>query len=319
MRTRPWYRAWPETAALLFGIAWIPLLPRRAVVALSRWFGDLGFLFSKELRGVALANLEIAFGDELYPEERLEVVRNCFRHFALLVLDIIWFSIRTRQRLGKWVRWHGSTDVMFQEGAQIMLTAHYGNWETLGQAYAAKGAPIFSVAAPLKNRSADKIFIHMRQKTGQVIIPQKGAARHLLQGLRNGKKLAVLLDQNTRPRDGGIFVDIFGLPAPVSSAPGALAVKTGAPVCTVVAVPDRKGTYTVKVHEVLHADPEAADPVQDLTRRMSDSIVGVIRSEPEYWCWMYKRWRFIPDDQPYGAYPAYARRMQPGDFQYGAS
>ncbi|MGA0332509.1 MAG: lysophospholipid acyltransferase family protein [Kiritimatiellia bacterium] len=315
MKPRPWYRAWPETAALLFGISWIPLLPRCAVLALSRGFGNIGFRFANELKRVGMANLDIVYGDTRSPAEKEEILRKCYQHFALLVLDIIWFAFFPKRRLEKWFRWDPSTSVMFEAEAQLELTAHYGNWETLGQAFALRGAPIFSVAAPLKNRSADKVFIWLRQRTGQVIIPQQGAARRLLQGLRKQHKLAVLLDQNTRPRDGGIFVDVFGLSAPVSSAPAALAVKTGAHVVTVLAVPDEKGVYTVTVHDTMRARGDVDDPVAELTQRMTDSVTRVIRETPQYWCWMYKRWRFIPEGADADRYPWYARRVEPGDFK----
>lgn len=315
MKIRPWYRAWPETAALLLGISWIPLLPRKAVLGLSRGIGRIGYRFSKELRAVAQANLDVAFGDRMTPSEKEAVIRASYQHFALLVLDIIWFTFRTRARLEKWVTWDVSTDVVFKDEAQLMLTAHYGNWETMGQAYAAKGQAIFSVAARLQNRPADKIFIHLRQKTGQVIIPQEGAARKLMQGLRQRKKLAVLLDQNTPPRKGGLFVNVMGLPAPVSTAPAALVVKTGAKVLTVVAVPDQNGLYTVTVHDSLRANPDAEDPVADLTQRMTDSVSTVIRNEPRYWCWMYKRWALVPEDHDPASYPWYARPVEPGDFK----
>mgnify|MGYP000044147453 CR=1 FL=1 len=314
-KTRPWYRAWPETAALLFGISWIPLLPRCAVVPLSRFFGNVGFRYADELKRVGLANLDIVFADEMSAEEKEALLRKCYQHFALLVLDIIWFAFFPKKRLTKWFTWDDSTQVMYEDEAQIELTAHYGNWETLGQSFALRGQPIFSVAAPLKNASADKVFIWLRQRTGQVIIPQQGAARKLMQGLKNRQKLAVLLDQNTRPRDGGIFVDVFGLQAPVSSAPAALAVKTKTKVVTVLAVPDEKGLYTVSVHDTLEANPDAEDPVADLTQRMTHSVTRVIRDTPQYWCWMYKRWRFIPEGADENQYPWYARKVEPGDFK----
>lgn len=312
---RPWYRAWPETAALIFGICWIPLLPRCAVVRLSRGLGAIGFRFAEELKRVGLANLDIVFGETLTPAEKEGLLRKCYQHFALLVLDIIWFAFFPKKRLEKWFVWDASTAVVFADEAQLELTAHYGNWETLGQSFALQGAPIFSVAAPLKNASADKIFIWLRQRTGQVIIPQQGAARKLMQGLRKRHKLAVLLDQNTRPRDGGIFVDVMGLQAPVSSTPAALAVKTNALVITVLAVPDEQGRYTVTAHDTLRPDHDAADPVAELTQRMTDSVARVIRDRPQYWCWMYKRWRFIPDGADATLYPWYARRVEPGDFK----
>lgn len=316
MNTRPWYRVWPEFVALVFGIGWIPFLPRPAVVALARFCGRIGFRSSKKLRRVSLDNLALVFGEDLSASEKEALLKRCYSHFALLVLDIIWFTRRPAERMARWVTWDASTDVLFRNEAQLLLTAHYGNWETVGQAYAACGQPILSVAAPLKNKPVDDLFVRLRQKTGQKIIPQQGAARKLLQGLKSKSKLAVLLDQNTRPRDGGVFVDFFGLPVPVSSAPAALAVKTGAPVITVVCVPDDQGVYTVTVHDILRSDPEAEEPVTDLTGRMTRSMEKVIRQAPEYWCWMYKRWHYIPDHADPARYPDYARRLEPRDLSY---
>ena len=312
MKFRPWYRAWPETAALVFGIAWVPLLPRRAVVGLSRFAARMAFKHAHKLREVGQANLAIAFPEKT-DEERDAILKRSFQSFGLLVLDIIWFALNTENRLKKYFVWDDSCGPLFEDGAQMILVAHYGNWENMGQSYAAKGQPIFSVAAPLKNQSADKIFIAIREKTGQQIIPQQGAARKLMQGLKQGKKLAVLLDQNTKPKDGGIFVDVMGLPAPVSSAPAALAVKTNTSVFTLTGTADERGHYTATLHEILAPNPDAQDPVADLTQRMTDSMVNIIRKRPEYWCWMYNRWHLIPEGQDPKKYPFYSRPVEPFD------
>ena len=312
MSTRPWYRIWPEFAALLFGLGWVPLLPRPAVVALARCFSAIGFRFAHKLREVGLANLDLVYGDEKSADEKRAILRQTFQSFALLVLDIIWFTftLRPHKRCEKWVHWDPSTAPMFDEGAALMLTAHYGNWETVGQAYAAKGAPIMSVAAELKNPPVNRLFMHLRQKTGQVMIPQIGAARKLLKGLRTGAKLAVLLDQNTQPKDGGRFVEFFGLPVPVSTAPAALAVKSNAPTLTVTMSADlNTGMYTVRVSDTLLPNLDAEDPVMDLTKRMTESVEKVIKSNPIPWCWMYKRWRFVPDTHELERYPYYANRL----------
>lgn len=314
MKPRPWYRLWPEAAALVFGIGWISLLPRRAVLGLSRVCGTLAHRFSKRLRDTGRENLDLVFGGEMTPGEKDALLRRCFQHFALLVLDIIWFSFRSRPRMAKWITWDpASTAPIFRDEAQILLTAHYGNWETVGQAYAARGQPVQSVATPLKNPVVDRMFVRIREKTGQKIIPRQGAARKLLLGLRNRAKIAVLLDQNTRPRDGGIFVSFFGRQVPVSSAPAALAIKTGVPVYPVVCVPDENGVYTVTVHGELRGDPKADNPVAELTGRMTRCMESIIREQPAFWCWMYQRWRIVPESENLAEYPAYARHVLPHD------
>jgi len=318
MKTRPWYRVWPEVAGLCFGWFVIPRLPRPIVVALAAWMGRLACFFSRKLRRVAIANLDLVFGASLSKKEKAALLKSCFRHFSLLVLDILWFSRKPAERLEAWVKWDESTDLIFQSGAQLMLASHYGNWETMGLAYAAKGQPLMSVATPLKNPKVDRFFIRLRQQTGQIIIPRRGAVRKLLQGLRSGNKMAVLLDQNTSPRQGGVFVDFFGRPVPVSSAPAGLAVTTGTPVFTVLCTPDRRGRYTVRLYDSLTPDPAAADPVADLTGRMTRSMEKVIRDQPEYWCWMYKRWKYIPPGADPADFPFYAKSVPVRDIKPAA-
>jgi lauroyl/myristoyl acyltransferase len=41
---------------------------------------------------------------------------------------------------------------------------------------------------------------------------------------------------------------------------------------------------------------------------MTRSIEKVILARPEPWCWMYTRWRHLPDGHDGEGYPAYAKR-----------
>lgn len=253
-----------------------------------------------------MQNLDLVFEDRKSPEEKEQILKRCFRNFALLVLDLLWFSFRPHRRMPKWFIWDESFEPLFSDGAKLILTAHYGNWETVGQAFAERGQPICSVAAPLKNRQVDRLFIRLRQQTGQKILPQQGAARALLKGLKQGAIPAVLLDQNTRVKDGGMFVPFFGREVPVSSAPAALALKSKTDTYMCTARPTDTGHYQVRCHTKLEGNPDAENPVADLTARMTAALEPVILEAPEFWCWMYKRWKFIPPAADGAPYPAYA-------------
>lgn len=308
--TRPWYKIWPEAILLIFSLAWVPLLPRPALLCLSRTLGSLGYRFSRRLRLLGEANLDFAFGKEKTEEEKLAILRATFQHFALVVADIVWFSFRTRARVEKYVVFDESCGPTFETGGKLFLTGHYGNWEINGLASAHVGHPVMSIAAALKNPIVNDLFIRIRERTGQVILPQQGAARGLLKGLKNGNKIAVLLDQNTHPRDGGIFVDYFGTPVCVSSAPAALAIKVGVQTVAVTCVPDNRGIYTVHVHEVIEAPGPGPNAVARLTQAMTSAMERVVRAQPQYWLWMYKRWRHIPDGADPSHFPDYARPLK---------
>ena len=68
----------------------------------------------------------------------------------------------------------------------------------------------------IKNEAVNRLFIELRERTGQTIIPQQGALRTLIARFRNNGKAAFVLDQNTSELEGGIRINFLGLPMLVS-------------------------------------------------------------------------------------------------------
>ena len=295
---------------MLVGLALgvVPFLPRRMVVGLARGLGALAYRVARQTRRLALANLELAFGSTLTAEQRESVARSAFQTFGLTLFDLFWFRRFTRSRVTKWVRFDASMDRYFDDGASIGVTAHFGNWEVMGLAAAVRGKPPVSVAAPLMNPAVDRILMRERQRTGQEVIPREGAAKGILRALRSGRGVAVLLDQNTHPRDGGVFVPFFGKAVPVSRVPAALAIRTGTPVLFCFCVPDSRGAYTAYSRDPLNPSSLGGDE-EAVTRTILAAIEAEVRQNPGCWLWMYKRWKMIPPGEAVDGYPYYARPL----------
>jgi KDO2-lipid IV(A) lauroyltransferase len=303
-----------ESLAAGLALGLLPWLPRRAVRALAWLCGTLGHALGGRLRRVGEANLALAF-PERTAEERRALLRACYRHYAGMILDVFWFSRHTAARLNRWVERDASLERIRVPEAQILLTAHFGNWEVAGMTVAGEGHRLLSVAAPLANPWVDGLFRRIRQGTGQTIIPQQGAILKLARGLRDGAKWALLLDQNTRPREGGVFVPFFGRPVPVSSAPAALALKLGIPVVVVLCLPVGGGRYRLFCPETLpvaRAVPDEA-AVHALTARMTEAVERGIRAQPAAWLWLYKRWKYRPEGDASPGWPWYARPLPPAE------
>ena len=288
------------------GLVLIPLLPRAAVVGMARVLGDAAFLLLGGLRRVALANLDVAFGETTSQDRKRAIVRQSFRNAALLGLDAFWFAVFCRRRLRRYVHFDSTLDPLFREHPLIVITGHFGNWEAAGLALAAAGAPLVSVAAPLKIAPADAFVNWTRRRTGQAIVFRRGALRALIRTLRSGGRVALLLDQNTSPRKGGIFVPFFGLPAPVSAAPALLAARTGAPVMLAYTLPTGRGHYRVYGSPPVWFDATASSEVE-ITADIMARLERIIRQRPEHWMWMYKRWKYVVAEHGREGYPYYAR------------
>ncbi|MDZ4199429.1 MAG: lysophospholipid acyltransferase family protein [Kiritimatiellia bacterium] len=299
-------------AALAYGL--LAPLPRRAILGLANLLGTLGYWGSPGLRRIAEANLDIVFGSTLPGAEKRRILRAAFRNMTRTALDIIWFSASPVRRLKRWVRFDQPIDIP-PPGSRprLCLTAHVGNWELMGQAVALEGGPLSSVAAPLKNPRVDALFNRARKKTGQKIISRKGALKAMLAVLREGGWVALLIDQNTPLDEGGEFYDFFGIPASVSPIAGLLACRTGASISFGFSLPRPDGSYRILQPEGFDTAEVSGsarnDAMREATRRILDVYQEVIRTHPECWLWMYKRWKHVrPGDDP-ARYPFYSMTL----------
>jgi KDO2-lipid IV(A) lauroyltransferase len=298
-----------EVLLIGIGLITIPFLPRGAVVRLARWAGKVGCHFAGRLCRVARANLDLAYGDTISDAEKAEVVRQSFQTIALTLLDVFWFFRFTNRRLARWVIFDPSFDAYFAPGARIVVTAHFGNWEVMGQACAFRGRPSVSVAAPLANWLADAVLDRARSATGQAIVPQRGAVKELFRALKEKKLAALLLDQNTHPREGGVFVPFFGRLVPVSRMPAALSLRTGADLLFAFCAPDSDGRYRAYACGPFSA-AQAGGSEETITAFIMAAMETEIRANPGCWLWMYKRWKFVPEGDDIRRYPFYANRIQ---------
>jgi KDO2-lipid IV(A) lauroyltransferase len=306
MTLRRKIRAHCELGLVKFALLTLPRVPRAWIIRLARGLGSLAFWLARRDRRIALANLNIAYGETLSRGQKRAIARQSFQTIALVILDIVWFSRRTRERIARHLRIESAVSDAASQGGLIVVTAHLGNWEVMGQGAARAGIRIASVAKPLANPAVDELFNAARRATGQVIVPRDGALRRLLQFLKDGGKIALLLDQDTRIEEGGVFVEFFGLPVPISQAPAALAIRLKVPVMPTFCRREARGDYRVYGLPPVRA-AEGETPAA-FTQRITALLEEEIRRHPGEWLWMYKRWKRIAPGAAPETYPFYADR-----------
>jgi KDO2-lipid IV(A) lauroyltransferase len=131
----------------------------------------------------------------------------------------------------------------------------------------------------------------MRTRTGNAVIYRQGSLRRVMRALQEGQGVGILIDQHIQSRDA-IYVDFFNRPAATTSAVAALALRTGARVVPLFALPLGGGRYRmVYEHPVEPPAAGSADAIQELTQRCTDVLEMYVRRHPELWLWMHRRWR----------------------------
>jgi KDO2-lipid IV(A) lauroyltransferase len=114
--------------------------------------------------------------------------------------------------------------------------------------------------------------------------------------LQAGQGVGILIDQHIQSRDA-IYVDFFDRPAATTSAVATLALRTGAPVVPLFALPLGGGRYRlVYEHPVEPPAPGSASAVHEFTQRCTDVLEMYVRRHPELWLWMHRRWRHGAQD-----------------------
>jgi Lauroyl/myristoyl acyltransferase len=168
-------RAGPELWLARLAVFIVPRLSRPTLCRIARALGGAAFLFGgSRTRRIAEANLELVFPDRSR-EERQRILKKSLQSFALSMLDIFWLARDTERKIDTLVEFDSSYNRVFESGPCICVTAHMGNWEALGMAISHHARePLASVAATIKNRRVNELFVNCAAPPGKKLSREKG-------------------------------------------------------------------------------------------------------------------------------------------------
>lgn len=301
-----------EVFMVRLGLVTLPFFPRAMLLACARLTGRIAFSVALNQRAITLANMDIAFGQRLTRAEKKKLAMRSFQLMARVFVDYFWFIRRTDERVGQYVAIDESVAAYLPTSSAVVITAHFGNWELLSRKMALVGYNHVAVSAPLSNPVVNEIIHSFRTTRNARIIQMQGAVKGLLRALRSGLYVALLLDQNTKPSEGGIFVDFFGLPIPMSTSAAILSLRTGVPIVPLFCMARPDGTYLVYALPTIKNESEGKDrdeTLRFLTARIAAIFQQEIEKHPEQWMWMYKRWKHIMPGRSADDYPYYAKPL----------
>jgi KDO2-lipid IV(A) lauroyltransferase len=273
--------------------AFVRRLPMAAVRALGRALGHAAYVVDPTHRRVAVQNLAHAFPGRPEAEHRA-VARSMFAHFGALLLELLKFGSCSDEQILALTEIEGEERARqaHQQGRGVLFfTGHFGYWEMQAIAHALRVAPVSVLARPLDNPHLHRMLEGIRTRTGNTVIYRQGAVRQMLRDLAANKGIALLIDQHLHTSDA-VYVDFFQRPAATTSALAALALRTGAVVIPVFALPLPGGRYRfVFEHPVEPPRAETPDAVREFTQRCTDVLEMYVRRPPALWLWVRRRWR----------------------------
>jgi KDO2-lipid IV(A) lauroyltransferase len=284
----------------------LAVLPHSAVRSLGATMGMMFHALDAKHRRVAMTNLSQSFPTRSASEVRA-IARKMFRHFGRLLFEMLKFSTLSPAAMLQRVEFEGEdrARLAYAQGRGVLFfTGHFGFWELHAIVHGLQLRPIGVLARALDNPHLNALLENVRNRTGNSVIYRQGAVRRVLKTLAAGEGVALLIDQHMHSADA-VWVDFFERPAATTSTLAVLALRTGAPVVPVFAVPLGDGRYRM-IYEHVVEPPEGEGPeaVREFTQRCTDVLEMYVRRNPELWLWMHRRWRDTPVPEGPGIFPA---------------
>jgi KDO2-lipid IV(A) lauroyltransferase len=280
-------------------LGWLPRGLARLIGNLLAWSV---YRISGRLRRVGERNLELAL-PELSPGERERILRGVFRHLGWQLVEFCRMPRYSAENTSDWIRTEGLNHyraAKLRGKGVLVVTGHLGAWELSSFYHSLMGYPMSMVIRRLDNRRLDEYVNGIRCMHGNRVLHKDDFARGLLNGMRKGETVGILMDTNMTPPQG-VFVKFFGRQACTASGVAHIALKTGAAVLPGFMVWEpAEGKY------VLHFGPELAfartgnteADILAATQRCTQAIESWIRRYPDQWLWIHRRWKTRPAGEP---------------------
>ena len=275
----------------------VQALSYSASLTFARWFAWLAFLVDRRHRLAAHENLEIAFPGKYTFGQRDQLIRDVYRHFCTMLVEII--HMPRRLNVTNWKNHLELPDgprmveCLLSGRPLLVVTGHFGNWEMAGYCLGLLGFTTHAIARPLDNPYLDSFLRRFRESTGQKLLAKHGDFAKIQGLLDQGGVLATLGDQDAGAR--GLFVDFFGKPASTHKAVALLALEHKVPML-VTGTARIGGVYRVIATDIIFPEEHDGRPnaVKEITQRYTTALENLVRQHPEQYFWLHRRWKHQP-------------------------
>jgi KDO2-lipid IV(A) lauroyltransferase len=173
----------------------------------------------------------------------------------------------------------------------VFVSGHLSNWEVMPAAIVDSGVICEMTYRAANNPYVDERIKASRFRYGVRLFAPKGCAgaRELLEGMKQGKSVALMNDQKFNNGVEGLF---FGHPVRTAPGPSRLALRFGT-VLQPMSVQRTKGArFRAVVHDPIHL-PNTGDRTADIeagVKLVNAFMEDRIRERPEEWFWVHRRW-----------------------------
>ena len=274
----------------------IVLLPHRVSLGIGRLLGRLAHAAAGSRRAVVRRNIELCFPN-LSPAERDALA---LEHFKALGMSLIemglgrWASDRHLESITRLKGVEHLNSALERGRGVILLAAHFTTLEVSGRVLALNTRPFDAVYRKNRSDFVTEVLRSGRERSAERTI-EKRDIKAMVRSLREGRAVWYAPDQSYN-RKGAEVIEFFGVPAMHTTATTTLARLGKAAVVPFFPRRLENGRYELLLLPAFEDFP-SDDPVAD-TRRYNDVLEAHVRTCPEQYFWIHRKFKNLPDEYP---------------------
>lgn len=282
--------------------SFIAQIPNAYLLFFGKILGNLLYYLAVPQRRIVSRNLR--FSQVNSPPQQIQCrAKHIFQHFGITIIELLQMASLSKQELVSKVRIEGIEiliEALKKQKGIVVVTAHLGNYEVASQVVPCLlGLQMASVAKKMRNARLNRLIHNLRTRFGNKIIYKKGALPEMMQTLRQGSMVAILMDISRR--FDGVEVNFFGRRATATPAAALLGLRCKSPIIPAFCHRNPEGKLIIQIEppvEIKRTKDLRFD-LQFNTQLITDRVERAVRNYPEQWNWMLKRWKeFYPDLYP---------------------
>lgn len=275
----------------LKGLAHLPL---RMLYGLSDIAFYILYYIVKYRRKVVRQNLSSSF--PLKDEAWIKKVEKDFYHFLgdqiVETLKLLHISNLELKRRVKVVNYNDINETLEKGQSAVVLLGHYSNWEWVQEisGYFLDSAYKVSIYHKLKNPFWDKVFQDLRSRWGRHIIPQKKAARNLLDPANQPWVCGFIADAYTGRKHDDNWVEFLNHKTWFIYGPEEIGDRVGADYFFLKMQRVKRGYYEISFQKIIPGEEDRRENYPHL-RIFWKLFQEEIEQAPAYWLWSHRRWK----------------------------
>jgi len=294
MHGKPSFSYWLQYLVVRFLALLATALPVEIAHRVACGFGTLSYGILGKRRKTALENIAIALGNSITEQRKKEIARSAFQSAALSMMELFTVE-KIKKEAQKRFQLFGNDfleEAFSKKRGVVLVISHLGSWEYLSFLPYFTKRPWSVVVKDIKNPYLDKAIDAMRRVMTVNPITKDNSVRPILQELKAGHGVAILVDQWAG--NEGLWIDFFGTETSTTSIPARLSEKTGCALVSAYCLRKSPGYYEIHIEKPMVHDMNQPGWESTVTKDLNEVLERQILQHPEQWLWGHRRWKNRP-------------------------